>query len=61
MLGLEIFQILLVCLVLRRFLVLGQLNVVLFFSTIGLTLTCFALIWWQDLPSFTDDLSNFGE
>ena len=59
--GLEVFQILLVCLVLRCLLVLGQTRIILLFRTVGLAFTRFAFICWQDLPSFTNDLSYFSE
>ena len=54
----EFFQILLICVVLGRFLVLGQLSVVLFLGGIGLTFTSLACFCRQDLPLFTDHLGN---
>lgn len=61
MLGSELFQIFLIGLVLRGLFVLGEPCIILLFSAIGLTLACFTFFRRQNLPSFTDDLSDFGE
>lgn len=61
MLRLEVFQIFLVSFVLRRFLIISQFRVVLFFSGIGLSFAGFPLFCRQDLPSFTDDLGDLSE
>jgi len=60
-LRLEIFEILLVRLEMRRLLVLSQLCIVLLFGTIGLSFTTFAFLGRQDLPFLTDYLGNLGE
>jgi hypothetical protein len=61
MLSFKVFQVLLICLVLRSLLVFSQPRIVLLFCTIGLTFTSLAFIRWQDLPSLTNDLSNLSE
>lgn len=61
MLGSKFFQILLVCFVLCGLFIFSEPGIVFFFGTVGLTLACFTFVRRQDLPSFTNDLSDFGE
>jgi len=61
MFRLELFQIFLVSFILRRFLVISQFCIVLFFCSVGLSFAGFPLFSRQDLPSFADDLGDFGE
>jgi hypothetical protein len=61
MLSLEVFKIVLIRFILGRFLVLGQLRIVLLLGGIGLTLTGLPGIRWQNLPSLPNNLGYFRE
>jgi hypothetical protein len=61
MLRLEVFEILLISLVIWRLFVLSQLRIVLLFGTIGLSFATFAFLGGQYLPFFADHLGDLGE
>lgn len=55
----EFVQILLVCLVSIRLLVLGEFGVILLFHLLGLSLAGLFVCKIQALPALTDELRNF--
>lgn len=59
--GTELFQVLLIGLVLRSLFVLSKPSVVLLFCAVGLTLARLTFLRRKNLPSFADDLGDLCE